>query len=158
MNKTIFQIDYRLSIIIVSLIGIIIGFISNGYMVNGFVPLLFYIIKITILCGLYLVFYLIENKNKEFKCKVKYMMGYLVLFNSFNLICVIFSLAHILDGLFMTLTSIISLYIIISFVLEILVLYFNNEIVEKIVNANKKIGLAVANPIVNFFDSKITND
>jgi len=158
MNKTIFQIDYKLSIIIVSLIGIIIGFISNGYMVNGLMPLLFYLIKMIVLCGLYLVFYLIENKNEEFKYKLKYMMGYLLVLNSFNLICIIFSLTHILSGLFLTLTSIVSLYIIVSFVLEILVLYFDNEIVDRIVNINKKIGQAVADPIVSFFDKKITND
>lgn len=158
MNKTIFQIDYKLSIIIVSILGIVIGFVSNAYSVSGIVGLLFHFIKIIILTGLYLVFYLIENKNDSFKTTLKYMFGTIVVLNGFNLIFTIFSSTHILEHLFLTLSGVISLYIIISFVLEILSLYYKNEIADKIILFNKKIGTAVADPIISFFEKKITND
>lgn len=157
MNKTIFQIDYKISVLIIAILGIIVGFVSNAYAVNGITSLIFHLIKVGVLTLVYLALYLIENKNNVFKEKLKYIFGDLVLFNFMNIIFSIFICAHILPQLFLTLSGIVSLYIVVSFCLEIVDLYYKNEIVTKVMNLNKKIGVAVANPIVNVID-KTTND
>ena len=158
MNKTIFQIDYKLSVIIISILGIIIGFVTSAYNVTGMPSFLLYFIKVTILSFLYLIFYLIENKNSDFKEKLKYILGNLLALNGLNITFAVFCAAHILPSLFLTLSGLISLHIIASFVLEIIALYFKNNVIEKIISFNKKIGTVVADPIVRFFDKKITND
>lgn len=157
MNKTIFQIDYKISVLIISILGIIVGLISNVYGVNGIVAFLLYFIKINVLTLIYLSLYLIENKCEPFKHKLKYIFGYLLILNASNLIFSILTSAHVLPQLFFALSGIVSLYVIISFVAEILDLYYKNEIVAKLISFNKKIGNAIANPIVNFIE-KITND
>lgn len=157
MNKTIFRIDYKISLIIIMALGVIIGFLSNAYNVNGFISLILHFIKLMILSFIYLGLYLIENKNKDFKDKLKYIFGDLILFNALNFICAIFTTTHILSYMFLTFSGIISLYMIISFSIEIINLYLKNEIINKVISLNKKIGLAIANPIIKAFE-KITND
>jgi hypothetical protein len=158
MNKTIFQIDYKLSVMIISILGIIVGFISNGYGINGLGGLFMHLIKILMFVGIYLVFYLIENKNTTFKEKLKYMLGNIMIANAINFTFAIFSLTHILPYLFLTLSGIVSLYIIVSFIFEILSLYVDNKLINKLITVNKKIGNAIAEPITSFFDKKFTND
>jgi hypothetical protein len=157
MNKTIFRIDYKISMIIVMVLGVVIGFVSNAYNVDGFMSLIFHFIKLIVLTFIYLGLYLIENKNIEFKDKLKYVFGDLVLLSSLNFICSIFTTAHILAYMFLTFSGVISLYVIVSFTMEILNLYFKNEVINKVISLNKKIGLAIANPIIKSIE-KITND
>ncbi|MBR3891323.1 MAG: hypothetical protein IKJ30_04545 [Bacilli bacterium] len=157
MNKTIFQIDYKISVIIICVLGIISGFVSNAYTVNGVVSFIFHFIKIGVLTLIYLALYLIENKNKQFKEKLKYLFGDLAILNLMNIVFAIFISTHILPQLFLTMSGIISLYIVVSFSFEIVTLYYKNEIIGKITEFNKKIGNAIANPIVNLIDN-ITND
>ena len=45
MNKTIFQIDYKISVLIICVLGVIVGFVSNAYSVNGVVSFIFHFIK-----------------------------------------------------------------------------------------------------------------
>ncbi len=157
MNKTIFQIDYKISVLIICVLGVIVGFVSNAYSVNGVVSFIFHFIKIGVLTLIYLALYLIENKNKQFKEKLKYLFGKLTILNLMNIIFAIFISTHILPQLFLTMSGIVSLYIVVSFCFEIVTLYYKNEIISKIIEFNKKIGNAIANPIVNLIEN-ITND
>ena len=99
----------------------------------------------------------VPSQLQEFKDKMKYVFGDLVLLSSLNFICSIFTTAHILAYMFLTFSGIISLYVIVSFTMEILNLYFKNEVINKVISLNKKIGLAIANPIIKSIE-KITND
>ena len=86
------------------------------------------------------------------------MLGNLLMLNGINVVFSVFCATHILPSLFLTLSGVISLYIITSFVLEVLSLYYKNEIVDKVISVNKKIGTAVADPIAKLFERKTTND
>ncbi len=157
MNKTIFRLDYKISMLIVSVLGIVMGFITNAYGVNGIISFIFHLFKIFILTFLYLVLYFVENKNLDFKNKLKYMLGGILLLNASNLIFSIFTTTHILSGLFLTFSGVVSLYMVISFTLEIINLYYQNKFIDKMILFNKKIGTAVAEPIISLF-KRTTND
>ena len=158
MNKTIFQLDYKISMLIVSLVGIFVGFISNVYNVKGVLGFIFYLIELVLLTGLFFILYCIENKNKEFKNKVKYLFGDLALMSVLNIVFALFSITHIMQFLFITLSGIACLCIIYVFALEIVHLYLENKTVVKLVDFNKKIGDAIATPIVKLISKKTTND
>lgn len=157
MNKTIFQLDYKVSVIIVSILGIFIGFVSNAYNVNGGLAFVFHFVKLLLLTGAFFALYLLENKNKEFKDKLKYVVGDLFLLNAINLMFSIFVVTHIISPLFIILSGIVSLYVIFMFVMEIVNLYFENSTIGKVMNFNKKIGDAIATPITRMVN-KSTND
>lgn len=158
MNKTIFNLDYKISIIIVSFLGILLGFLSNAFYVNGIIGLVIYLFKLILFSGIYVIFYFIEKNNKEFKLANKRMSGYLLISAILNIIFSIFSTAHLLSGFFLTLSGIVCFWLILSFISEIINVCLQNKIINKIINVNEKIGLAIANPIIKLIDSKITND
>lgn len=156
MNKTIFNLDYKVSIIIVSVLGILIGFLSNGFYVNGVMSFIFYIFRFILFIGMYAIFYVIEKRNSEFKEANKRMIGYLIGSSILNIIFGVFVASNLLRGLFVTLSGVVCLWIIFSFVMEILAVCIDNKIISKIFDINKKIG-SIANPILKVVDN-ITND
>jgi hypothetical protein len=85
------------------------------------------------------------------------MLGGILLLNASNLIFSIFTTTHILSGLFLTFSGVVSLYMVISFTLEIINLYYQNKFIDKMILFNKKIGTAVAEPIISLF-KRTTND
>ena len=157
MNKTIFNLNYKTSIIIVSILGIILGFISNAFYVDGIVDFILYIFRFALFVGIYLIIYFLE-KFKDFKLSNARMMGYLMINCTFNIVFALFSITHILPSLFLTLSGIVCFWTIFSFVIEILAVCIKNKFIDKIFNFNKKIGLLISSPIVKLVDSKITND
>ena len=156
MNKTIFNLDYKLSIIIISILGIVFAFLSNAFYISGFLEFILYIFRFILFIGVFLIFYILENNNMEFKNAITRMIGYLAINTVFNIVFAIFTTAHLLRGLFLTFSGIVCLWLIISFVIEITYLYTNNKIIEKILFINEKIGLVFSNPILKLFN-KITN-
>ena len=156
MNKTIFNLDYKLSVIIVSVLGILIGFLSNGFYINGVMSFIFYIFRFILFVGIYAIFYVIEKRNNDFKEANKRMIGYLMGSSILNIIFGIFIATNLLKGLFVTLSGIVCLWVIFSFIMEMLVACIDNKAITKIFDVNKKIG-SIANPILKVIDD-ITND
>lgn len=158
MNKTIFNLNYNISIIIMGIIGVVFAFLSNAFYVDGIIELLCYIFRFMLFIGIFLLIYLVEKNHIEFKETNKRMMGYLTISSLCNVLFSIFVTSHLLRGMFLTLSGIVCFWLILAFVIEVVSLYTDSNLVKKIFNFNKKIGLAFANPIVKFVDSKITND
>lgn len=158
MNKTIFNLNYKSSVIIMSLLGIIFGFLSNVFYINGFLELIFYVFRFFLFIGVYLLIYLFEKNNNEFKVVNKRMMGMLIISSISNSIFAIFAITHLLSGLFVILSGVVCFILIVYFVMEIINVVNENKICQKIININEKIGSAIANPIVKYIESKITND
>ena len=157
MNKTIFNLSYKISMIIFSLLGVLLGFLSNVYYVNGLSSFIFYLLRAVLFMGIYFGIYVLE-KNSDFKDSTRRMLGYLSVSYLVNMVCAIFSITHILGGVFLTISGLICFWLILAFVFELLVIYIDNRIINKIFNVNKKIGLAVAYPIVKLLSKKVTND
>ena len=153
MNKTIFNLDYKLSVIIVSVLGIIFAFLSNAFYVGGLMGFILYVFRFLLFIGVFLILNVIEKNNMEFKDSLKRMIGYLVISSSLNIIFSIFTTTHLLRGFFLICSGIVCFWLIVAFLLEIIKLYFNSKIVDSVLNVNKKIGLAVANPIARLFDT-----
>ncbi len=158
MNKTIFNLELKLSVIIVSILGIILSFLSNGFYVNGILNFIVYLLRCLLFVSLFIVFYVSENNNLQFKDTLKRMIGYLVIVEGLNIICSIFIVTHLLRGVFVTISGIVCFYLICAYVVEILKNCSNNKIVNAIFKINEKIGLTFANPIIKFIDTKITSD
>ena len=158
MNKTIFNLNYNISIWIIGIMGIMFAFLSNAFYVEGILELLSYVLRFVLFIGIYLFLYLVEKNNSDFKETTKRMMGYLISSSTCNIVFSIFVTSHLLRGLFLTLSGIICFWLILVFVVEIIKLYKSNKLIKRFFEVNKKIGLAFANPIIKFIDSKITND
>lgn len=158
MNKTIFNLDTKTSIIFVSALGILLGFLSNAFYVDGLMDLIFYVFRFILFVIIYAIFYVIEKKNDEFKQTNKRMIGYLAISSILNVIFSIFITSHILPSLFLTLSGVICFWLIITFTFEILHVCVNNKIINKTITVNEKIGSVVANPIVKLVDNISTND
>lgn len=158
MNKTIFNLSYKTSVIAISVFGILLAFLSNAFYVDNFIEWILYIFRFLLFIAIYGVFYLLEKENKEFKETNKRIMGYLIANGILNITFAIFSLTHILQSLFLTLSGITCFILIHLFVVEILQLFLNNKIINTMFEIQKKIGLFLASPIVMFIDRKITND
>lgn len=157
MNKTIFNLDYKISVIIISFLGVLFAFLSNAFYVGGLFGFILYLFRFCLFISVFLLIHLIERNNNEFKNGSKRMLGYVAISSLLNTIFAVFTTTHLLKGVFLTLSGIVCFWLIFSFVIEILKLYFNNKIIDKIFSINEKIGLVLANPIVNVF-GKITND
>ena len=157
MNKTIFNLDYKKSIIIVSVLGVILGFLSNAFYVNGFIELIFYIFRFSLFAFIYVVLYMLEKNNLEFKMSNKRMVGYLIVSSLLNIIFSIFATAHLLTTIFLTLSGIVCFWVIASFIIEIINVCIDNNIISKILRINEKVSLIIANPIIKFIDSKVNN-
>lgn len=158
MNKTIFNLNTKISIIIISSLGILLGFLANAFYVVNFIDFVFYVFRAALFIGIYIILQILEKKNLEFKNTCKRMIGYLVLCYLANSICVLFSLTHIIKGVFLSASGIICFWTILVFVIEILKIYFDNKLLRKFTVINEKIGLAIANPIVKLIEDKATND
>lgn len=158
MNKTIFNLSYKASLTIMAILGVLFGFLSNAYYINGFLELIFYVFRFLMFIGVYLLIYLLEKGDENFKSFNKRMMGILVLSSIVNTIFAIFSSAHLLGGLFIVLSGVVCFILIMSFVIEIINVFHENKVFNIIVGLNKKIGNAFANPIVKSLEAKITND
>jgi len=156
MNKTIFNLNYKISIIIISILGILFAFLSNAFYVSGFLGFILYLFRLVLFIGVFLILHLSEKNNLEFKRTNKRMIGYLTINSLLNIVFAVFASAHLLRGVFLTFSGVICLWLIIAFVIEIARLYTNHKIVDKLLLINEKIGLVFANPIVNVFN-KITN-
>ena len=158
MNKTIFNLDVKVSIMIVSILGIILSFLSNGFYVNSVLNFVFYVFRCILFVTLFVVFYMSESNNLQFKDALKRMVGYLIITEGLNLVCSVFVVTHLLRGVFVTISGIVCFLLIFTFVIEILNIYFSNKFIKVIFNINEKIGLKISNPIISFIESKITND
>lgn len=158
MNKTIFNLTYKNSLIAISILGVILAFLSNAFYVDNFIELILYIFRFALFISIYLIFYILEKNNEEFKLANKRVVGYLVVSGILNSVFAVFCLAHILPNLFLSLNGIICFILIYLFAMEIVGLFVNNNFVNKILNTHKKIGLFFASPIVKYVDKKITND
>ena len=157
MNKTIFNFNLKISTILISSFGVLLGFLANAFYTNNFFGLIFFIIRSCLFVGIYLCVYFLEKNNFDFKNKCKRMVGYLIWCYLLNLLCSIFALTHILQGVFLTVSGVICFWTIASFILEILYLYFDKKWLSKIISVNEKIGLTIANPIVKIIETKTTN-
>ena len=156
MNKTIFNLSYKSSIIIVSLLGIMFGFLSNAFYVNGVMDFILFAFRLILFLGVYLILFFIEKNNGEFKESTRRMLGYIGVSALLNIVCSIFVSTHLLSGLFITISGLVCFWEIMAFVIETLQLYFNNKFVGNLFMINKKIGLTLASPIIKLFN--ITND
>ena len=145
--KTFLNLNHKLSLIIVSIIGIVFAFLSNAYYVNGLINLALYVIRIIIFTLIFLFFYLFEKKDLEFKEFNKRGIGYLVINGTFNIICTIFVSTNLLRELFVTLSGIICLGLIICFILEIIKMYSQNKFIEKCF----KVTSGISENVGNFF-------
>jgi len=152
MNKTIFNLNYKISIIIISILGILFAFLSNAFYVSGFLGFILYLFRLVLFIGVFLILHLSEKNNLEFKRTNKRMIGYLTINSLLNIVFAVFASAHLLRGVFLTFSGVICLWLIIAFVIEIARLYTNHKIVDKLLLINEKIGLVFANPIVNVFN------
>lgn len=157
MNNTIFNLNHKMSIIIVSIIGILLGFLSNAFYIGGILSFIFYIFRCILFIGIFGVLYLLEKKNTQFKSANKRMMGYLGISAIFNVVFSIFVVTHLLGALFITLSGIVCFWVIFSFVIEILNVCLENSVITKILSVNEKIGLIVGNPIAKVLDNLTTN-
>ena len=155
MNKTIFKLNYKNSIIIVSIVGIIFSFLSNAFYINGVMEFILYTFRLLLFLGIYLVLYFIEKDNIEFKESLKRIVGYMGATTLINLSCGVFVGTHLLSGLFIAISGIACLWLILAFVMEVLQFYIKNKFITNFYLANKKIGLTFANPIIKLFN--ITN-
>lgn len=158
MNKTIFNLSDRFSIIIMGLFGIILGFLANAFYVNTFISYLLYILRAGLFLGAFIISYVLEKRSMIFKIACKRMLGYLLICYSFNLLCTLFSLTHILKEVFLTISGLVCFWTILVFALEILSIFFNQKWISKFQMINEKIGLAIANPIVRLIQNKTTSD
>lgn len=158
MNKTIFKLDIKPSIIILASVGILLGFLSNIFYVNGAMDFIFYIFRLLLIIFVFSLFTILEKNNEEFKKASKRNLGYLALSSVLNIAFAIFKITHILPNLFLTLSGVICFWVIASFVLEILCVCIDNKSINKIICMNEKIGKAIANPIVKLVNNIITND
>ena len=158
MNKTIFNLEYKKSILISAFMGIFFGFLSNVFYVNGIMETIFYILRFALFIGIYLFLFFVEKKNLEFKEANKRMCGYIVVNCICNTLFSIFVSAHLLPGVFLTFSAIVCFWLISAFFVEILILKSNNLFLKKVYFFNEKIGLKFASPIIKFISRKITND
>ena len=158
MNKTIFNLNGKMSIIIVACLGILLGFLSNAYYVSDFLDFILYIFRGILFIGIYLAIYSLEKNDLGFKSTNKRMLGYLSCSYLLNTICALFAITHILSQLFLVISGIVCFWVILVFIFEVLCLYFENKWIVKINKFNEKIGLLFANPIVRLLEKKTTND
>ena len=158
MNKTIFNFNYKISVIIVASLGILLGFLANAFYVNTFLSYIFYVFRSLLFVGIYIVLYLLEKKCIAFKDACKRMIGYLTICYTFNLLCTLFSLTHILKTIFLTVSGLVCFWTILVFLVELLNLFLKQKWLIKMQSVNEKIGLAIANPIVKLVQIKATND
>ena len=153
MNKTIFNLNVKVSTIIMSSIGIVFAFLSNAFYVKGVVGYILYLFRIVLFCGVFLCVYATE-KNEEFKETMKRIVGYFGINLIFNSIFALFSATHLLTFLFITLSSIICVYLIVSLVFEILNVILNKKYIYKIIKINEKITLKSAHLFIKLLAYK----
>ena len=158
MNKTIFNLNSKISITIIACLGIILSFMANAFYVENFWNYILYIFRFFLFVGVYVLIYWLENQNIEFKKKCKIMAGYLVGNALVNICCAWFSVTHILKEIFLLISGLVFFWSIIAFSLEIVIIFVNSKWLNKIVYTHEKIGSILINPIVNIFEKKITND
>ena len=158
MNKTIFNLTTKASILLIASFGILLGFLANAFYVNTFISYILYILRSALFVGVYVVIHFTEKKNKLFKDASKRMIGYLSMCYISNLLCALFSLTHILKEIFLTASGLVCFWTILVFVIEILYMFSNQKWVVKFQSFNEKIGLTFANPIVKIIENKTTND
>lgn len=158
MNKTFLNLDYKISVLIVSFFGIILGFLSNAFYVDSIIEMVLYVFRFLLFIGIYLLMFFIEKKNLEFKESLKRMSGYLLVSSILNVVFALFSLTHILVSVFLFMSGVLCLWVIVSFLLEIIYVYKINNNIKNIVNVNKKIGLILISPIIEKIEKGITND
>ena len=110
--------------VILSVLGILLGFIANAFYVGSFMGFILYVLRTFLFVGIYLGIYLLEKQNMDFKRLAKRMMGYLGVCYVGNLVCILFALTHILKGVFLTVGGLICFCTIVAFIFEILNIYF----------------------------------
>ena len=155
MNKTIFNLNYKTSIIIVSILGIILGFLSNAFYINGVLGYIFYLFRLIVFVGIYGIMNFLEKNNEEFRIATKRMIGYLSVGGILNIIFALFATTHILRELFLTLSGVVCFWVILAFVVEILIVYIKeNKVINRILKIDEKIGAITSQAIVKLFKSK----
>lgn len=158
MNKTIFNLDSKISIIMIAVLGIIFSFMTNAFYVVNFWGFILYFFRFCLFAGIYLLFYFAEKNNLVFKSRCKVMGGYLLVNASINIACALFSVTHILKDVFLLVSGIMCFWSILAFMGEIMILFIERKWLKRICDLNEKIGSIFINPIVKIFEKKITND
>lgn len=158
MNKTIFNLNSKTSIIIVASLGVFFSFLTNAFYIVDFWDFILYILRFCLFVGIYLALYYVEKSNLAFKNRCKVMGGYFLTNALVNIGCAIFSVTHILKDMFLLFSGIVCFWTIFAFVAEILMLVVKNKWVKRISEVNEKIGSIFINPIVKLFENKTTND
>ena len=158
MNKTIFNLNSKISIIIIACFGIVFSFMTNAFYVVNFWSFILYVFRFCLFVGIYLLLYLFEKQNLEFKQKCKIMGGYFLGNALVNICCALFSVTHILKEIFLLVSGIVCFWSILAFIVEIVILFVKGNLLNKISITHEKIGSILINPIVRIFEKKTTND
>ena len=101
LNKTILNLNYKISLIIVSVLGMVFAFLSNAFYVEGLMGYILYVLRLILFSSVYFIMFLLEKNNKEFKNAAKRMLGYVGVSSLFNMTFAIFSTTHLLKGVFL---------------------------------------------------------
>lgn len=162
MNKTIFNIDEKLSIIILSLISLFFSFVSICSPITGLISFLIVLVKSVIFIILPFIIYVMEKNSEKFKN----IAGIYLVYFSFNLLIIILaSVLHInefvwlffkfLFDLFVLLILLTSFFVFIDYVLQYV------GIKSRMYSIIMKMVYVVANcisfPFLRFLDKKIIN-
>ena len=94
MNKTILGLDERISIIILSAIGMLFTFIGGYGTINSLVSFLFILIKCVVFVVIPLALYVLEKNNMEFKKVAGIYTSYFII----NLVMTVIASISMING------------------------------------------------------------
>ncbi len=164
MHKTFFRLDKEMSIAIISILAILFTFLSDYSCINGFISFLFVMVKGLIFILTFLIFYLLEKNELEFKKVAGIYTSYFII----NLVVTVFTSISMVDGkvsfIFSSLFNLINLIILLSGVcifVEQVFVYGNisSKVYEKtIMKIVYLLGNFISYPFLLFINKKMKKE
>lgn len=154
MNKTIFNLNLKMSVIILASLGVLFSVMSNAFYVDDFIGFILCLFRSVLIVGGYLGIYLLEKHNTEFKSITKRMFGYLGMCYVANQVCILFSLTHILKNTFLTISGLVCFYTIVMFVLELINIFYSKRLVKQMIVFNERKTLFLTNLLLELIERK----
>lgn len=160
MEKTVFNLNSRVSIIILSAISVLFSFISNYAQINSIISFLFIAVKASIFVVIPLIVYILEKQSLKFKKIAGIYTSYFVI----NFVITIIASVSIVNGIvpkiWAFLFNLTNLVILLSSVFILIEQVLNyREVKSKVYeNTIMKVVYAVGNfisyPFIAFINKK----